>query len=135
MFHSIAYVECHDSQSAATIKFWFDNKYISFLAFYKRIYELNVHLLVISKAVEQLLHLQTLHKAILSAHYLKVSFVSPILAQKSQSLISILDSQNPLCVVMDDRNYSHQQPPLEGPPLPPPVLVSGAVILAAWGGV
>ena len=33
LFHSIAYVECHDSQSAATIKFWFDNKYISFLAF------------------------------------------------------------------------------------------------------
>ena len=43
LIYSIAYVECHDSQSAATIKFWFDNKYISFLAIYMRIYELNAY--------------------------------------------------------------------------------------------
>ena len=33
-------MECHDPHSAATVKFWFDNKYISFLALYMRIYEL-----------------------------------------------------------------------------------------------
>jgi hypothetical protein len=133
LFYSIAYVECHDSQSAATIKFWFDNKYITFLALYMRIYELNVYLLAISKAVEQALHSQILHKAIPSALYLKVSLVLPVISPKSESLIFLI--QNPLCVVMDDLNYSHQQPRLEGPPLSPPVAVSGAVVLVAWDAV
>ena len=82
LFHSIAYVECHDPQAAANIKFWFDNKYINILALYMRIYVLNVYLLVISKVVEQPPHSQALHKAIPSAHYLKVSLVSPIFARR-----------------------------------------------------
>ena len=90
---SIAYVECHNSQAAGSLKFWFDNKYAcSCLYAHITTKLLLSSSIATSKAVEQLLRSQTPLRAIPSVHYPKVSLVRH---QASVTHVLCLDSEPP----------------------------------------
>jgi hypothetical protein len=85
-------MECHDSQAAANLKFWFDNKY-TFSHFIRT--KISIYFLVTSKTVEQLRPSQIRRKAIRFVRYPKVSLVLPFLLEVSVTNVLCLDSEPP----------------------------------------
>ena len=94
-FYSIAYVECNSAQSAANLKFWFDNKYAYSRVLYAHIHMNQIFLLLTSKAVGRPLPSQIQLKAIPSALYPKVSLVHPFLYEEPLITVLYLNSEPP----------------------------------------